>query len=501
MTPEAVLFSRAAEHAIRFRAALPDRAPRPRVSAAALRASLGGPTPEAEEDPLTVLDALAAAAEPGLSGSAGRRFFGWVIGASHPAGVAADIMTSSWGQNAGLYASAPAAAIAEAVAGEWLLDLLDLPRASSVGFVTGATLASFTCLAAARHRLLAEVGWDVEAMGLAGAPRIRTLVGDAAHPAVESALRYLGLGRPSARIPVDVEGRMDVVALGRALSDGCGPTIVIAQAGQINTGAFDDGKAISALCKAHSAWLHIDGAFGLWARILPEYDRVTEGLELADSWAVDGHKWLQLPYESGFAIVADPEAHRRAMSMVASYLPQAHGDQHDPGQFVPELSRRARGFPAWVMLRTLGRRGIARMVRRHCAFARALADRLSGVEGVQVLNDVALNQVLLAFGSGDREARDHLTCAVIARLQETNVCFAAGAKWRDRMVMRVSIISHGLEAGDMERLATAIETAWRSVRVGLRPRREPNEASDGVGDPWRVTGEEAPPQPPMSDRP
>ena len=471
MTSDADLLTRALDHAIRFRQGLPDRPPRPTASAASLRAAFGGPTPEAGENPRAVIDALAAAAEPGLSGSAGSRFFGWVIGGSHPAGVAADILTSAWGQNAGLYAAAPAAAVAEAVAGAWLLDMLRLPATASVGFVTGATMASFTCLAAARHRVLADVGWDVEAEGLAGAPKVRTLVGEAAHPAIESALRYLGLGRPTVTLPTDADGRILPEALEAALRAGDGPAIVVAQAGQINTGAFDPVQEIAAICRAAGAWLHVDGAFGLWARAVPELDAQTAGFELAQSWAVDGHKWLQLPYDSGFAIVADPEAHRAAMSMVASYLPPAAADEHDPGQLVPELSRRARGFAAWAMLRTLGRQGVAALVRRHCTLARRLADRLAGVPGVEVVNRVDLNQVLVAFGDGEPETRDVLTRAVIARLQAGNACFAAGARWGGRWVLRLSLIAWALEAPDIDRLAAAIAEAWREVaRANARGR-------------------------------
>ena len=475
MTPDARLFARAAELAGEFRRTLPDRPPRPVASAPVLRAAFSGPTPEAGEDPLAVIEALAEAADGGLAGTAGPRFFGWVIGASHPAGVAADMLTSAWGQNAGLHAAAPAAAAAEAAAGRWLLDMLRLPPTCSVGFVTGGTMASFTCLAAARHRVLARVGWDVETLGLGGAPRVRTLISDDAHPAVDSALRYLGLGRPSARVATDDQGRMRPAALREALRLGGGPAIVVAQAGQINTGAFDRGAEIADICRDTGAWLHVDGAFGLWARTVRELDTRTAGLERADSWAVDGHKWLQLPYDSGFAIVADRDAHRAAMSMVASYLPPAAADEHDPGQLVPELSRRARGFPAWVMLRVLGRQGVAEVVRGHCRLARRLAERLAAIPGAEVQNEVVLNQVLVAFGDGEPEVRDVVTRAVIARLQEANVAFAGGARWRGRWVLRLSVIAHPLQEADIDRLADAIAQAWSDVQRA-RARRAQNPA-------------------------
>lgn len=464
MTDHRPLFERAALHASRFRDEQEERAPWPSVTPEALQARFGGPVPEDGCDPLVALEDLVAAAEPGLTGSTGRRFFGWVIGASNPLGVAADMLTSAWGQNAGMYACSPAAAMAEQAAARWLLEMLRLPRECSVGFVTGATMASFVCLAAARHAVLARVGWDVEAEGLAGAPPVRIFLGADAHATIHSALRYLGFGSRAVRVATDDQGRIDPDALGAALATGAGPAIVIAQAGQINTGAIDPMAAISRVCRAHGAWLHVDGAFGLWASILPEMAPLTEGLDQADSWSVDGHKWLQLPYDSGFAIVRDAEAHRRAMSISASYLPPAAGGGHDPAQYAPELSRRARGFAAWAVLRALGRRGVADMVRRHCALARRLGERLSAQPGVRVLNQVVLNQVIAAFGEGPPAEQDRLTRAVVQALAEDNVCLAGGAEWRGRQVLRLSVISEGLDESDIDRLAGAIGQAWARVR-------------------------------------
>jgi len=269
------LFQRAADHASAFRDRVADRAPRPAISAAALQARFEGPTPEVGQDPLAVLDALQSAAEPGLTAAAGPRFFGWVIGASDPLGVAADMLTSAWGQNAGVYACAPAAAMAEKVAARWLLDILRLPQECSVGFVTGATMAGFVCLAAARSAVLAQVGWDVEADGLAGAPAVRVFVGEDAHITITAALRYLGFGSRATRVPTDAQGRMDASALCTALALGSGPAIVIAQAGQINTGDFDPVSELARTCRKHGAWLHVDGAFGLWARTVPEMAQLT----------------------------------------------------------------------------------------------------------------------------------------------------------------------------------------------------------------------------------
>jgi len=458
------LFERAVQHACDFRDRVADRAPRPVMPASELQALLEGPTPELGEDSLLVIDKLNAAAGPGLTASAGPRFFGWVIGGSHPVGVAADILTSAWGQNAGSYACSPSAALAEKVAVRWLLDILRLPQECSVGLVTGATMASFVCLAAARGAVYARVGWDVETEGLQGAPPVRVFIGEDAHVTIFAALRYLGFGLRATRIPTDAEGRMDARALRTALALGAGPAIVIAQAGQIHTGAFDPLPDIVKTCREHDAWLHVDGAFGLWARAVPEMSELTAGLEEADSWSTDGHKWLQVPYDSGFAIVRDSQWHRRAMSIAASYLPVAAEAEYDPGQFVPELSRRARGFAVWAQLRALGRQGLADMVRRHCAMARRLARRLAGEPGVKVLNSVQLNQVIIMFGNGTVAECNEWTRATVAQLQADNICLAGGAEWRGHFVLRLSLIASSLTDADIDRLAAAVATAWRQVQ-------------------------------------
>ena len=462
------LFERALEHASRFRDSIADRPPWPEVTGAELQALFDGPLPATGEDPIAVIDALNAAAEPGLSGTTGPRFFGWVIGSSDPVGVAADMLTSAWGQNAGSYACSPAAAVAEKVAAKWLLELLHLPAESSVGFVSGGTLANFTCLAAARNEVLARASWDVEVDGLAGAPRIRVFVGDDAHVTVFAGLRYLGLGTRATRIATDAEGRMDAQALATALGLGEGPAIVIAQAGQINTGAIDPLPEIARVSRQHGAWLHVDGAFGLWALAVPELADISAGVDEADSWAVDGHKWLQLPYDSGFAIVRDSAAHRRAMSITASYLPTMAAGEHDPGQLVPELSRRARGFAVWAQLRALGRQGVVEMVRRHCALARRLGVRLAAEPGVHVLNTIQTNQVIVNFGEGSPDERSALTRAVIERIQQDDICLAGGADWRGLRVLRLSVISGPLAAADIDRLVAAILSAWRHVQREAR---------------------------------
>src|SRR5579859_523752 len=369
------LLQQAARLAAEYRAGVNDSAAA--LPYAAMRDAFDSPTPERGAPAGEIIDDLARRSTPGLRAMAGPRFFGWVIGASHPVGVAADWLTSAWGQNAGNHEAAPAAAAAETVAAKWLLDLLDLPRDASVGFVTGATIANFVCLAAARGAVLRQAGWNVEANGLFGAPPINVVIGDDAHTSVFSALQFLGLGHDRVlRVPTDAQGRMVADDLARFLARCSGPTIAIAQAGQLNTGAFDPIEAVVAAARQAGAWVHVDGAFGLWARACPETAHLAAGFEAADSWATDGHKWLQTPYDCGYAIVRDAEAHRSAMTIAASYLPPVAEGDRDPSHYVPELSRRARGFATWAMIRHLGRDGIAAMVAEHCRLARVLADQI-----------------------------------------------------------------------------------------------------------------------------
>lgn len=455
-----VLLRLAADRAITFREGLDARPQRADQDFSAALSAWSAPTPEKGAAATLVIDELAALAEPGLQASAGRRFHGWVIGASHPVGVAADFLTSAWGQNAGNHVASPAAAAAEAVAEKWLLDILRLPREASVGFVTGATVANFVGLAAARGEVLRRVGWDVERDGLFGAPPVSVLIGEEAHATVFSALQFLGFGhdRP-VRVAADPQGAMQPEALERALAACTGPIIVVTQAGHINTGAFDPHGELIAMAQSHGAWVHVDGAFGLWARASAPQATLANGVELADSWATDGHKWLQTPYDCGYAIVRDAEAHRRAMVIAASYLPSVAWGERDPSHFVPELSRRARGFATWALLRHFGRDGIAAMVDRHCRLARLIAKRTAAEPGIAVLADVVLNQVILRFG--DDDAR---TLAAIARLQADGEAFAGGAKWRGQWVMRISVSGWATTTEDAARTADAIVAAWRAVR-------------------------------------
>ena len=460
------VLGRAADHARRYREALPSALQRPtqlyRESVEAFREPLpeqGNPGPD-------VIDELAAKAEPGIHAMTGARFFGWVIGGSHPVGVAADWMTSAWGQNAGNHHAAPAASAAEAIAAGWLLDLLDLPRTSSVGFVTGATMANFVCIAAARGEVLRRVGWDVDAQGLFGAPPISVLIGDDAHTTVFSALQFLGLGHDRVvRVKTDGQGRIIPSAFAEAADRISGPSIAILQAGQINTGDFDDFDAIIPIARKIGSWVHVDGAFGLWARACPDRRDLAAGADDADSWATDGHKWLQTPYDCGYAICRDEAAHRRAMTIAASYLPAAYEGERDPSHFVPELSRRARGFATWAMIKHLGRKGIAAMVEQDCRVAEAMANRLRADNAIAIENDVVLNQFLVRFGADQPDdVADDLTGRTIAKLQADGVAFAGGAKWRGRQVMRVSVTSWLTDAKEGERAADAMIAAWRAVR-------------------------------------
>lgn len=421
--------------------------------------------PEHGGEAEAIIRELDAKARSGLRASTAPRFFGWVIGNSHLTGVAADWLTSAWGQNAANVQVAPAASAVEKVASDWLLDLLDLPRGSSVGMVSGATVANFVCLAAARSEQLRMAGWDVEADGLFGAPPLRVLIGADAHTTVFSALKFLGLGaRRVVEIATDEVGRMIPSALETALGEKDGPTIVIGQCGQINTGASDDFTRIAPLCQDAGAWLHVDGAFGLWSRVAPALASHAAGIEQADSWATDGHKWLQTPYDCGFAITRHPDAHRRAMSVSASYLPPPHPDERDPSAYVMELSRRARGFAVWTMIKQLGRSGVREMVERNVSVARSMGEGIGAIDGATLVCPVELNQFMIRFGDAG-EAGDQLTLATIEQLQRDAVAFAGPALWRGKWVMRVSVCSIATTPEDGMVTVAAVQAAWDKVRA------------------------------------
>jgi len=455
------LFDTARSHALAYRGH-----ERPLTkSYQAMRERIVAPVPETGGDPVAIIDELASLAEGGLMPITGPRFFGWVMGASHPVGVAADWLVSAWGQNAGYHSPTPAAAAFEEVAESWLLDLLDLPRGSAIGFSTGATVANGICLAAARTGTLLKAGWDPDADGLFGAPPVHVLIGADAHSSLFSSLQLIGFGyKRVIKIETDAQGRMLPAALEAAIAPLRGPKIVIAQAGQINTGAYDPFAEIARIGKAHDAWLHVDGAFGLWVRATPSLKPLTEGLELYDSWCTDGHKWLQVPYDSGFAIVRDKQMLQRAMTQWSSYLPTFGADDRVPSAYVPELSRRARGIPVWALIKAYGRSGIEELVDGHCRLARRFAERLGAEPGIQVLNDVVINQVIANFGSGDTASRKASTEAVIARVQKDGTCFVGGAQWRDDWVMRISVISAPTTEADIDASAEAIIAAWRAVQ-------------------------------------
>jgi glutamate/tyrosine decarboxylase-like PLP-dependent enzyme len=453
-----------ARRASRFLDGLPERPVRASASRDELVASLGGPLPAAGESDAAVIGRLVAGAEPGLIATAGPRFFGFVIGGSLPATLAADWMATAWDQNAGLYAASPAASVVEDVAAEWLLELFGLPATAGVGFVTGCQMANFTALAAARHGVLKRAGWDVEAKGLFGAPEIHVVLSAEAHVTIFSALRMLGLGSERVhKVPTDDQGRVKVEEMGRVLASLEGPTIVCAQAGNVNTGAFDSLAEIVAMARARGAWVHVDGAFGLWATTSPELRPRTAGIAGADSWATDGHKWLNVPYDSGIVIVADAAAHRGSMSSKAAYLVQTSGSERDPFEYVPEFSRRARGFAIYAALRSLGREGVAEMIERCSRLARRMADRLKGAAGVRILNDVVLNQVLVRFEAPGADA-DALARAVVTRVQEDGTCWLSGSKWHDMQVMRISVSNWSTTDVDIDRSADAILAALRVER-------------------------------------
>jgi glutamate/tyrosine decarboxylase-like PLP-dependent enzyme len=435
----------AAERAIRFLESQQERRVWPTASDLRHLERLGGPLPESGTDSREVIRLLDEVGSPGAVGSAGGRYFGFVIGGALPTTVAANWMAGAWNQNAALYTTSPVAARLEEVALEWTRELFELPPGTEGAFVSGATMANFTALAAARHAVLREVGWDVEEQGLSGAPPITVVVSEEAHSSLLKAVSMAGLGRGRVRkVPTDSQGRMRSDGL-PAVS---GPTIVCAQAGSVNSGAFDPIGDISRRVRPEGAWVHVDGAFGMWASVAPARRYLTEGIPLADSWATDGHKWLNVPYDSGMLFVRNPDALRAAMSIGSpAYLAQS--EHREPSHFSPELSRRARGVEAWAAIRSLGRSGLADLVERTCRFAAQIADRMRDA-GFEVLNEVVLNQVVVSFGD------DETTDRVIAAVQSDGTCWCGGTRWHGRSAMRVSVSSWATTADDVDRSVAAI---------------------------------------------
>ena len=446
--------ARAADHARSWLDTVGDRPVGPRASADEVAAALGSPLPRLGQRPADVVDLLAEAAEPGLMAIGSGRFFGWVMGGTLPAALAADWLVSAWDQNTGTRYATPAAAAIEEAAARWLLDLLGLPGSADVGFVTGATMANFTGLAAARHSVLARSGWDVNSRGLAGAPRVHVLVGAERHDTVDIALRYLGLGSPT-EVAADSQGRMRLDELARALAKvpAGEPAIVCLQAGNVHSGAFDPFAEAIALAHDHGAWVHVDGAFGLWAAASPVLRTLVDGMAEADSWATDAHKTLNVPYDCGIAVIADPAAVRGALGMHASYLIEDATGPGDPYLKVPELSRRARGITVWAALRSLGVDGVAELVERLCRHARALAEGIAKIDGADILNDVVYTQVCVAFGDDDR------TRAVTARLIADGTAWMSGSRWTGRDVLRISVSNWSTDSEDVRRSIDAVSRA------------------------------------------
>lgn len=463
--------SEAHQRALAYLTGMPTRPVGARASADELRAALGGPLPERAADPREVVAALAAAASPGLVATSSGRFHGFVIGGAIPAALAADWLTATWDQNAAMYAASPAAAVVEEIAGAWLTQLLGLPAHVSAGFVTGGQMANLTALAAARHHVLRRAGWNVETAGLAGAPQVRVLAGAQRHDAIDRALRFLGLGSAAITpVEADGQGRMRPAALRDMLAGHDGPTIVCAQAGNVNTGAADPLAEICSLAREADAWVHVDGAFGLWAAASPALRPLLAGVELADSWATDPHKWLNVPYDSGLVFCAHPAAHRAAMGIRASYLPAGLDGERDAMDYNPELSRRARGFPIYAAIRALGRGGIADLVERCCALARRFAERLAAHDGVEILNDVVLNQVLVRFRAPDGHHDSH-TRAVVQRVQQEGTCWMSATTWRGQAAMRISVTNWTTDEADVDASVAAILRAVSGTGGGPRRSR------------------------------
>jgi glutamate/tyrosine decarboxylase-like PLP-dependent enzyme len=437
------------------------------ASAADLRAALGGPLPETGQDAATVIDKLAAAATPGLNANASGRFFGWVMSGSLPSGTAADWLVSAWDQNTGMFAVAPAASMIEEIAGAWLKDLFDLPREASFAFTTGCQLAHVTALAAARHGVLAKAGWDAEEQGLFGAPAIRILTSQNRHRSIDAAVRYLGIGQQSL-IEVETGPMGDMLAsdLAAKLSQYDGPTILCLNAADLNVGTFDDFRTLIPMAQAAGAWVHVDGAFGLFARVSARLRPMTEGIELADSWATDGHKWLNVPYDCGVAFVRDAGAHRAAMSLGAAYLSPSQ-EARDPNDWNLELSRRARAIPVYAALQELGREGVAALVDRCCTHCHAIVTGIGALPGARALNDPSLNQGLLRFErTGASEAEnDAFTDEVIARVNASGEAFFSGTTWNGLRTMRVSVVSWRTDEEDVARTIAAVKRALEEAAI------------------------------------
>jgi glutamate/tyrosine decarboxylase-like PLP-dependent enzyme len=455
MDQDFTALDRAHRHAMDWLSSLEHRPVPPQASTEQVTEALGAALPDEGSDPAEVIDLLAEGSVPGLTAMGSGRFFGFVIGGTHPAALAADWLVSAWDQNCGLRRVTPAHSAVEDVTSAWLLDLLGLPGESAVGFVTGGTMANFTGLAAGRDAVLRQAGWDVAHRGLNGGPRVRVIVGAERHDTVDLSLRYLGLGSPEV-VEVDEQGRLRADALQSALRSGTGePTIVALQAGNVHSGAFDPFAEAIRAAHDHGAWVHVDGAFGLWAAAAPPYRHLVAGCEAADSWATDAHKTLNVPYDTGLVIVRDAAALRAAMGMHGAYL--IHDELGEPFDKVPELSRRGRAFPVWAVLRSLGRSGVAELVERLCRHASTFAAGLGEIDGATVLNDVVFTQVCATFGTDAR------TEEVVRRMLQDGTAWMTGSTWHDQSVLRISVSNWSTTESDVERSLDAV----RKAAVGL----------------------------------
>ncbi len=443
---------RASTHAQAWLSSLPSRRVPAQASVEDLATALGGPLPDTATDPAEVIDLLAEHAEPGLTAMPSGRFFGFVTGGTHPAALAADWLVSAWDQNCTLRSVTPAHSAIEDSASTWVLELLGLPAESAVGFVTGGTMANFTGLAAGRNAVLSRLGWDVERRGLTGAPPVRVLVGAERHDTVDLAARYLGLGTPQT-VAADGQGRLRVDALTAALAAWDGPSIVCLQAGDVHSGAFDPFEEAIRVAHDQGAWVHVDGAFGLWAAASPTYRHLVAGVSAADSWATDAHKTLNVPYDCGIVVVRDRAPLASAMGVHGDYL-VTDAEHGDPYEHVPELSRRGRAIPVWAVLRALGRNGVAELVERLCAHAAALADGVRGIDGAEVLNDVVFTQVCISFGGNDERTRE-----VGRRLLKDGTVWMTGSTWRGLAVLRISVSNWSTDEDDVRRSIDALRRA------------------------------------------
>jgi glutamate/tyrosine decarboxylase-like PLP-dependent enzyme len=465
MTKE--LLTNVTQAAIHYRESLPQLPVGVSTSRDELLSLVNTHLPDEGEAPETAIQNLIASVEQGLIHSASPRYFGFVVGGATPVSIAADWLTSVWNQNAQVYVTSPAASIIEDVVAQWLLELLGLPQAASVGFVTGTQMANFTALSVARNVALQKCGWDIETHGLQGAPRLNVICGECCHATIHSAIRLLGLGTKNIRVvSADEEGRMKLEAFRETIVSCARPSIVCVQAGNVNTGAFDPMADIIALAKKHDSWVHVDGAFGLWAGASPRFKHLVAGVEEADSWATDAHKWLNVPYDSGMVFVRSPEAHRNLKTARCAYAGPANTACRDGSQWTPENSRRARGFVLYAALRHLGKQGVQRLVENCCDLAQAFAVELTRLPHVRILNQVVLNQVLCRIEPPHTADVDAFNASLAARLQRDGVCWLGTTQWRGQTALRISVSNWATTSADVHQ---SIDSLTDSIEKELAP--------------------------------